>query len=172
MSTQRIEELPSSSVWCQGSTPYDRICKFHNLCYMTSRDRFLFVKGEKSTAVLIREPEENRLLDLTSIDGHSSFFFDYEEVAPDFFKGKKAVFTPGKTFAFSRFHVGNVMHVLHDDFLGLYYLLKEFAGLAKETETHGMPSEEAPFSLDHNILFADGHAAGEFEYLFNFVTKK
>ena len=173
MSTQRVEELPSSSVWCQGAHPADRICRFRNFCYLPDRDKFVFTRGPRSTIVMPREEkEESRLLDLTSLDGHSAFKFDYEEVDQAFFKGKRASFVPGKTFAFSRFHPYNIMHVIHDDILGLYFLLKEFANGSPQSQEHGIPSDSVPFSLDHNILLLDGHEMGTFGHILTLFSQK
>jgi len=64
------------------------------------------------------------------------------------------------------------MHVLHDDFLGLYFLLKEHAEVASETREFGVPVEQKPFLLNHRILLLDTHALGEFGHLFNFFTEQ
>lgn len=67
------------------------------------------------------------LVDMTSIDDHSYFYFNYDEATQDKFKDVLVNVVEKKSFLISRFHVGNIMHSLHDDALGLYYNIRRFA---------------------------------------------
>jgi len=87
--TKTVTSLPSSSVFCYGNEASNRICKFRNFCYYKERETFVFVLGNASTKLNSLKGKENRLLDLTSLDGHSAFFFNYNEVTPEFFSNKK-----------------------------------------------------------------------------------
>jgi hypothetical protein len=74
----------------------------------------------------IENTTENYIVDLTSLTDHSHFYWDYDQVLQDNI-GETTVLDIEKTaFIFSRFHIGNIMHALHDDFIGLYHTIRQF----------------------------------------------
>ena len=106
------------------------------------------------------------LMDGTSIDDHSAFYFNYDEVSPDKFKDQLVRHVEKRTFMFKRFHVGNIMHTMHDDILGLYYTIRRFSPVLQDVS---LP-EFASFSLDHYIHIMDGHPAYDYGKLFDLFT--
>jgi hypothetical protein len=71
---------------------------------------------------------EKSLIDLTSLDDHSYFYWDYDDVSQSEYSTMTTVVDIEKqTYIFSRFHVANIMHTLHDDFIGLYHTIRQFS---------------------------------------------
>ncbi|KAI8902033.1 hypothetical protein BC833DRAFT_617013 [Globomyces pollinis-pini] len=146
-----MEILPDSSVWCHGTT---------------SSNRF-------KRTVQVNVPMENRyqenLLELSSIDNHPYFAWNYVEVSPFQQELMNIPVRYEKTthFMFKRLHPYNIMHNLHDDVLNLFHLIKEYNG--KPSEPGRM---ELPFSLfAHRLLLLDEYGATgstrPFQYLTN-----
>jgi len=161
-----IGELPPSSVWCFGQNRYERLCRFKNLCYLPAHDAFFITKANTTTLNNIPVKKQDALIDLTSLQDHSAFYFDYTEVsqsAPEF-RNHKVRYVEKPTFLMSRFHAGNIMHTLHDDVIGLYFVLKEFAYQGAAEDMY------EPFSKDHYVQFLDQHGAGEYANIFGFLT--
>lgn len=133
-----------------------------NLCYDPPTDKFFVFKDPSSLEV---NTPKNRsyLVDMTSIDGHNRFFFDYQEVHPDRFEQRSFRLVEKLTFMISRFHVFNIMHSFHDDFIGLYLLHRMFA-----PNTDDDPSFS--FTQDNNIVFADSWTNLRFDYVFQLLS--
>ena len=156
--TKRFESLPSSSVFCFGSDRQSRICKFHNLYYSPASNQYFFVKGEDSVEENVQHTEEG-LLDLTSLSGHNVFYWDYIDIPKDMFVDVETTLIKKLTFLLSRFHVGNIMHTLHDDVLGLYFVLKMFARSGNS------------INRDINLLLIDGWLDGPYANIFKHFTE-
>lgn len=132
------------------------------LCYDPPTDKFFIFKDPASLEI---NTPKNRsyLVDMTSIDGHNRFFFDYQEVHPDRFEQRTFRVVEKLTFLISRFHVFNIMHTVHDDFIGLYLLHRMFA---PNTD----PDPSFSFSQDNNIFFADSFPNLRYDYVFQLLT--
>ncbi len=153
--------LPSTSLECFGSKAADRTCKARNMCYSPDSDKFFAVgsRGNHHLKQKWMKAEDGRLLDTTTVNDHNVFYFDFEEdpgFAADQVRrsGNRIRFVEKKTFAFSRFVFNNVMHNLHDDFLGQYWLHKQHAGL----------------NADNYIFFLDESIEAPFDHLFATLT--
>ncbi|PJF17442.1 hypothetical protein PSACC_02748 [Paramicrosporidium saccamoebae] len=153
---------PVSSVVCTGSDTVDRVCKIKNLCYDPSKDRFFIFKDVSTLEVGVPK-NRTYLVDSTSIDGHNKFAFDYSEVHPDAFRQRTVEMVDRPTFMISRFHALNIMHTIHDDFLGLYGLHRMFAS-SDEVD------ERFVFSRNNHILFLDSFENIRYDYVFQFLT--
>lgn len=153
---------PISTIMCHGTSTLDRVCKIKNLCYDPANDRF-FIFKEPTTLEVNVPRNRTYLVDTTSLDGHNKFYFDYEEVHPNAFRQRTVQMVDRLTFMISRFHALNIMHTIHDDFLGLYGLHRMFA-----------PNEDAderfPFSRDNHIVFLDSFENIRYDYVFQFLT--
>ncbi|EGF76611.1 hypothetical protein BATDEDRAFT_92595 [Batrachochytrium dendrobatidis JAM81] len=164
--------LPSSSVWCYGSKRADRVCRFRNLCYHPKHDDWFILKTNSS--VLHNVPDQVKsetLLETGTVENHPYFFWNYVEASPfhPSLQNIKVRFEDLPHFIFKRLHPKNIMHNLHDDLLGMYYMLKEFVG-------RGTSSRYMPFSLDgHRVLIIDPYDATDstriFQYLTNFPLR-
>jgi hypothetical protein len=89
------------------------------LYYHPKHEAFFAVISENSAIVNVPRDQSPALLDLTSLEDHSVFYFKYQEVKDDQFRNVQVELVPKRAFLFSRFHVGNIMHTLHDDILGM-----------------------------------------------------
>mgnify|MGYP006940067241 CR=1 FL=1 len=64
------------------------------------------------------------------------------------------------------------MHVIHDDMLGLYFLLKQFSRPSQDSQKSGLPSDYNPFNLDSQVLFLDDHTLGTYANLVKYFSEK
>lgn len=146
--TVLFKEPPISTVTCfGGNSTTDRVCKVKMLCYDPTNDHFFIFKDPHS---LENGVPQNRsyLVDMTSIDGHNRFYFDYHDVHPDRYEQRELRVVDKLTFIFSRFHTYNIMHTIHDDLIGAYINHRIFAPSHPE-------DPEMPFSTDTFIFLAD-----------------
>ncbi|KAI3640108.1 hypothetical protein MIR68_000986 [Amoeboaphelidium protococcarum] len=162
-------KLPESSIWCVGEKKYDRVCRFKNLYYHPKMDLYFVVITEHSILDNVPKDRSPALVDMTSIDDHSYFYFNYDEATQDKFKDVLVNVVEKKSFLISRFHVGNIMHSLHDDALGLYYNIRRFANTEDDFTATDKP-QFAQFSTDHLVYLTDGHEAYEYGHVFNLFT--
>eukprot|EP00158_Paraphelidium_tribonemae_P005661 Partr_v1_DN27451_c0_g1_i2_m71638 putative Glycosyltransferase len=158
--------LEPTSITCFGSTKEDRICRFRNLYYLPKRD--VYVAALSHESVLHNVPLDRRpaLLELTTIVDHSVFYWDFEEIACDAIRDVVVNVVEKRTFMFSRFHLGNIMHSLHDDFLGLYHVIRRFSPGVTSNNLPGY----AAFSLNHFIQFSDKNPSGPYGHLFSMLS--
>jgi protein O-mannose beta-1,4-N-acetylglucosaminyltransferase len=108
-------------------------------------------------------------LDLTSIDNHNVFYFDFVDVDESFFSQNldlKIEFVSELSFLFKRYHGNNIMHSIHDDLLGLYFLMREYAS----PNLFGPPSDASGFNLKHHIQFLDEYFKTKYGHLFRYFT--
>ncbi|KAJ3189825.1 Protein O-linked-mannose beta-1,4-N-acetylglucosaminyltransferase 2 [Gaertneriomyces sp. JEL0708] len=160
--------LPSSSVWCSGDTRATRVCRFRNICYHpTEQEWFIAQTNRTIQSNVPLHRFHTGLLELSTVQGHPKFFFNFIEVDPfrPEFQNMKVRYEETMHFALARLHPRNIMHNLHDDVLGMYYMLKEYIG-------KGSPTLNMPFSLDtHRILIYDEYGPTDstrpFQYLSN-----
>ncbi|KND03274.1 uncharacterized protein SPPG_02325 [Spizellomyces punctatus DAOM BR117] len=161
--------LPSSSVWCYGEDRASRICRFRNLCYLPSEKQWFITQTNRtiqSNVPLHRFADG--LLELSTVEGHTLFRFNFVEVSPynPRFRNLPVRYEEKLHFMFSRLHPNNIMHNLHDDVLGMYFVLKEFVG--RGSQRLGMP-----FSLDtHRVLIYDGYGASQATRPFQYLSSK
>ncbi|KAI9205207.1 uncharacterized protein BJ171DRAFT_423562, partial [Polychytrium aggregatum] len=161
--------VPSSSVWCEGSNRAERVCKFRNLCYAPQYERWFIFKTNRT--VLHGVPENHHttaLLEMTTVTSHTAIFFNYEEVNPfsPKFRNIPIRYEEDLHFITMRLHPENIMHNLHDDTLGLYFLIKQYVG-------QGSAALDMPFSLDtHRILVDDGFLATNTEQPLRYLSSR
>lgn len=161
----KTKKAPIATVSCNASSDAEgRICRIKNLIYSKKRDLF-FIYKDSSTLQVFLPSNRTYAVDLCTIAGHNKFYFDFEEVSSTIFVEQSISYVNRLTFMVSRFHAYNIMHTIHDDFLGLYALHKMFAP-PPPVSTLSSPSatfeKEEAFSKDTNILFLEGF--GELRY--------
>lgn len=139
-----------------------RVCKVKNLCYDPPTDKF-FIFKDVSSLELNTPKNRSYLVDMTSIDGHNRFFFDYQEVHPDRYEQRSFRAVEKLTFLIARFHSYNIMHTVHDDFIGLYLLHRMFAPNLD-------PDPTFSFTTDSNIFFTDSFKNLRYDYIFQLLT--
>jgi len=154
----------ASSVWCFGTHHTNRMCYFHNLCYLPDVDEFVFLHGNHSAYI---GTPENRydptLLDMSSVTDHNTQYFNFMDA--DAAKMQSvvagAMVVEQTTLIFRRFHPDNLMHVLHDDLIPLFHTISTLP-FVKNT---GQNSSFLPFDL--LLVFMEGWDPGPFEDLYN-----
>jgi len=164
---QDINESPIvSSVWCFGSHHTNRMCYFHNLCYLPDVDEFVFLHGNHTAYV---GTPENRydptLLDMSSVTDHNTQYFNFMDADAS----KMLSVVDGATVVeqtsliFRRFHPDNLMHVLHDDLIPLFHTISTLP-FAQGTGRNSL----LPFDLQ--LVFMEGWDPGPFEDLYNMFS--
>lgn len=157
----KTKKAPIATVSCNASSDAEgRICRIKNLIYSKKRDLF-FIYKDSTTLQVFLPSNRTYAVDLCTIAGHNKFYFDFEEVSSTIFAEQSISYVDRLTFMVSRFHAYNIMHTIHDDFLGLYTLHKMFAPPPPLSSSATFEKEEA-FSKDTNILFLEGF--GELRY--------
>ena len=160
-----FNELPPSSVTCFGGNVTQRVCLMRNVCYDPARDNFFIVRKSGTFVFNARGGNDTRLLDGTSLDSHNKFYFDYIErdAAEPALQNVTVHYVPKQTFLLARFHRLNIMHTMHDDFLGLYTMHRSFA--------HADPSDfTRPFSRDHHLFFLDNYGAEKYDDIYKLLS--
>ncbi|RKO85970.1 hypothetical protein BDK51DRAFT_33337, partial [Blyttiomyces helicus] len=119
--------LPSSSAWCYGDNRANRICRFRNVCFHPREEAWFILQTNRTVQQNIPLHRDRRaLLELGTIKDHHFFFWNFVEVSPfdPRFRNIRVRYEETPHFMFSRLHPRNIMHNLHDDVNGLYFLLK------------------------------------------------
>lgn len=127
-STPSLNKL-SSSVYCYGKTKKERQCQFTNLCYSKSKAAYLFFHG--NTTKMFGLPDNlstiPALLDLSSVDDHNAMYFHYIDVEASLFNSSVTVsYIEGESILMKRFNPENLMHIIHDDLIPLFYTKKKY----------------------------------------------
>ncbi|XP_046999588.1 protein O-linked-mannose beta-1,4-N-acetylglucosaminyltransferase 2-like [Schistocerca americana] len=126
MSCTRTEKtdqhiVNGSSVWCTFTEHGKRLCSFKNLYFKPQENLFLFLLNEDSVVSGIGRKEDLKSFDASAVLNHNRFHLQIVPVsADDNIIGRNLSFLDS-VFALWRFKMDNIMHVLHDDLLPLYY---------------------------------------------------
>jgi hypothetical protein len=123
--------IPSSSIWCHGSSLFDRVCRFKNICYHAEANKYFVVKT--SYSIFAGVPSDYRvagLVEPSSVHDHNLFRLYLDEVSPSnpIIRNKPVRYIKSLTFMHQRFQPANIMHVFHDDIFGLFHLIRETLG--------------------------------------------
>lgn len=122
----------TSHVVCHGHNHTNRRCTFRNLCYRTdSREFVFFVNQESVRSGLPSNRFEPALAELSSVNNHNRYFFNFVDVLSVASIRLKESFefvdVIGETQLMGRFKPDNLMHFLHDDIFPLIDTLKQLA---------------------------------------------
>ncbi|KAI8926950.1 hypothetical protein BC831DRAFT_454451 [Entophlyctis helioformis] len=143
--------LPSSSVWCYGDSMANRMCRFRNLCYNPKQEDWFILRTNRSILHNVPEKIHYGLLESGTVKDHPYFSWTYTEATPfePSLQDIPVRYEDMPHFMFKRLHPRNIMHNLHDDVLGMYYVLQEFMG-------RGNQRLRMPFALDgHRVMIID-----------------
>ncbi|XP_030831644.1 protein O-linked-mannose beta-1,4-N-acetylglucosaminyltransferase 2 [Strongylocentrotus purpuratus] len=152
-----------SSARCQGSTNVDRRCIFHNLCYYTKYNDFVFLHAPHSISEGIPDDRQQpALVDLSSVPDHNTQYFGYVDVPSTVVQSIKNVsYQEGKYLLFNRFNMGNLMHVFHDDLLPVFYTQLQLGLLNLRSGVN-----------DATLLTSDSQEEGPYFQLYEHISKK
>jgi len=97
------------------------------------------------------------IVDLTTVGSMGNFQVRVVTQLPSL----PVAFVPGDSFLFTRFLPYNIMHLLHDDLLGVYFTLQHFFP----------PSDlSLPYNLSTRIVLADEHPAAGYAELVQLLS--
>ncbi|KAJ3276861.1 Protein O-linked-mannose beta-1,4-N-acetylglucosaminyltransferase 2 [Terramyces sp. JEL0728] len=167
---KKIDTLPSSSVFCTGANFNTRYCRIRNLCYHPKQKDWFILKTNLSIFENVPVGEERYqkpLLELSSIDDHPYFEWDYTEASPfhENLRNNTVRYVTSTHFMFKRLHPLNIMHNLHDDVLNLYFHIKKNMPRLD-------PNPDLPFNLnDHRILFLDPYEGTDSTRPFQYLSR-
>ncbi|XP_055357659.1 protein O-linked-mannose beta-1,4-N-acetylglucosaminyltransferase 2-like [Paramacrobiotus metropolitanus] len=144
-------KVPVSSVWCSGKDVLTRRCYFKNLCYHHKEDVFVFVHGAQSVRQGLPRNRQEALADLTGgveQHGNAKLYFNYVDIPEKAVrKGNlSSTILPDKVVLFKRFKPDNLMHVVHDDLLPLFFTLNDL---------------EHAGARDYRVFFVDDYGQSE-----------
>ncbi|KAJ3316060.1 Protein O-linked-mannose beta-1,4-N-acetylglucosaminyltransferase 2 [Boothiomyces sp. JEL0838] len=157
---QVMHTLPESSVYCTGSNFNNRYCRIRNLCYHPKQKDWFIVRTNRSIFENLPADSDRYkkpLLELSSIDDHPYFEWDYTEVSPfdENLRNVTVRYTSSTHFMFKRLHPLNIMHNLHDDVI-----------------TRLDHNTDLPFNLnDHRIQFLDPYEGTESTRPFQYLSR-
>ncbi|KAJ3046071.1 Protein O-linked-mannose beta-1,4-N-acetylglucosaminyltransferase 2 [Rhizophlyctis rosea] len=165
---QIFKTLPSSDVWCYGNDKNNRVCRFRNLCYTPKEDEWFILQTNRTQQHNVPLHRfAGGLLELGTVANHPYFRWNFAEVSPfnPDFQNVAVRYEEQLHFIQKRLHPRNIMHNLHDDVLGMYFMLKEYVG-------KGSHNLSMPFSLDTHRIFIEGmHGATDSTRPFAFLSK-
>lgn len=151
-----LEEI-QSSVWCYGENVSNRICLFHNLCYQPKADQFVFFVGRNSIIENLLESDlRSAVLELSSVANHNAHYFTFITLAASASTSFKTQWISGVSLGVHRFKPDNLMHVLHDDILPLFYTLRLISQQVGKTG-----------KFEVQMVFLEGWAPGEYAELYS-----
>jgi len=154
-----IAENLTTKLACTGQESRDRVCRIQNLCYDARRDQFFSLNSDGRLKLANMKKSDTRFLDLTSVNDHNVFYFDFDEKLSASYPD--VIFVEKTTFIFARFMYDNVMHSIHDDFIGQYILHKQFSP-QNGTDT---------IDTDNYLFFFDGHEKTPHDHLFGTLSR-
>jgi len=160
------KSLIESSMWCFGSDHTNRMCYFHNLCYVPHIDEFVFLHGNHSTYIGIPENRyDPALLDLSSVKDHNTQYFNFMDADAAKMQSivNDAIVIEQTSLIFRRFHPDNLMHVLHDDIIPLFHTISTLP-FAQSSISNSL----LPFDLQ--LVFMEGWDPGPFEDIYDMFS--
>ena len=154
--------LSGSSVWCSGAQHTERICKFHNLCFLASQQEFVFFHGDQTVqGGLPSDRFQPALLDLSTVHDHNAHYFQYVDLpaaqATSLLKNAQIVLPPA--LLMNRFNSENIMHVLHDDILPLFDTLRMM-------HSHDLLHKQ----IDTQLVFMEGWEPGPYSSMYDLLS--
>ena len=146
-----------SSVWCWGDRHTERLCRFTNLCYFPSSDAFVFFHSAGSImAGLPADRFQPTLLDMSSVRDHNMQYFNFVDLPAAKAEGLQVDFIDTTTLIFRRFNPDNLMHVIHDDLLPMFYTLHMITGVHTSRGS----------AFDVQLVFMEGWSPGDYIQLY------
>ena len=172
--TQRREQILErktrskleSSVWCYGQYRNEQICKFRNLYYSTALKEYIFFHGDSS---IIQGVPDKRcspaFLDLTSVRDHNLQYFNFQDAPVSALKYfSEIVHIHQPSLLFHRFNPENIMHVIHDDLLPLFYTLRHYF--------QDFEQQNKPFNMGVQMILMEGSDKGPYFELYRIFSKR
>ena len=149
-----------SAVYCHGQDMINKICHFHNICYIPKEEQFVFFIGEDSVKGNIdKRLAGGQFLALSSVHDLDGLMFSMSELPSNVSGDFDIEWIRETTIILSRFKPDNIMHVLHDDVIPLHYTLHLL-----------LPKSDGKGSNDVRLLFVDDFDAHHSEMLYKIFS--
>jgi protein O-mannose beta-1,4-N-acetylglucosaminyltransferase len=105
------------------------------------------------------------LLDLTSVEDHNLQYFNFQDAPVSALKYfSETVNIDHPSLLFHRFNPENIMHVIHDDLLPLFYTLRQYF--------QDFEQQNKLFNTDIQIIFMEGRAHGPYIELYELFSNQ
>ena len=148
-----------SAVYCHGQDMFNKICHFHNICYIPKEEQFVFFVGKDSVKGNIDKHQGSHFLALSSVHDLDGLMFSMSELPSNVSGDFDIEWIRETTIILSRFKPDNIMHVLHDDVIPLHYTLRLL-----------LPKSDAKGGYDVRLLFMDDFDAHHSEMLYKIFS--
>ena len=110
-----------SSMYCSSNTVRERVCRIKNL-HLENRTKVFFLKIHPFLSLFLNiNSNTDKFLDLSSVEDHSLYYWNYKAAYKSVPIDHRIL---EKSHLIKRFLPNNLMHILHDDWLGIKYLQK------------------------------------------------
>lgn len=114
-----------SSVWCQSGPIGERLCRFRNICFNPQFQEFQFFMTDDSVISGVQRPESWMNIDLSTVLGHNAFKLRLSLKSSEKKGQRNYVYMEQlPAFIIHRFKPDNLMHVIHDDLMPLYFTIQ------------------------------------------------
>lgn len=90
-----------------------RICRFRNICYKPTNKKWFILQTNRTVQQNVPvQRYADSLLELTTIENHSTFYWNFDEVSPfdPEFRNVEVRYEEDLHFIFARLHPDNIMH--------------------------------------------------------------
>jgi protein O-mannose beta-1,4-N-acetylglucosaminyltransferase len=131
---------------------------------MPGPNQFFIVVTEHSVFWNVPKVRDSSFVDLSSLVNHEDFYWNFFEINQDVIN-TTVIDILKSTYLISRVNKDNIMHILHDDFIGLYHTVRRHA-----SENDGNFPDYAAFGTDQIIQFFDESGPGEYDSLFSLLS--
>lgn len=113
-----------SSIFCTSNDPSKRVCRVKNLYYDADQKVFFVVKHPLTSYFANTQVNNTdlRFLDWSSIVNHNTYYWNYRITSTPLVAQKPVRIVKRKVHLMKRFLPNNLMHILHDDWLGAWFI--------------------------------------------------
>lgn len=149
-----------SSVWCHSGSAGEKLCRFRNICYDPRFQEFQFIVSKESIIFGIQNVEQWKNIDLSTVIDHNAFKMKVSLMsAANKVKKRMVHFQDAPTFIIHRFKPDNIMHVIHDDLIPLFFTIESVL------------DKTAIDAKQFLLAFADGTNISELDKWYNHYSK-
>ena len=113
-----------SSIFCSSNDPAERVCRIRNLYFDADRKVFVLLKHPLMSHFVNTHVDDAdlRFLDWSSVTNHNTYFWSYQITQNPRMLAKPVKVIREKAHLMKRFLPNNLMHILHDDWLGAWFV--------------------------------------------------
>ena len=140
-----------SHVVCSSNDPSERVCRVKNLFYDVQTRKWGILSNPISSLADRAQSKNNRTVDLTSIKDHNRLHLKLEEFPFARVVGNINARVAECSHLLRRFMPNNLMHVIHDDWLGGWFIQQN---VWPKTVKQTVFIDQSPKDSQYNELYA------------------